>query len=43
MIEYTDYGFYVNTYKGSLSIDLFNSLIPKASREIDKVVNRELK
>lgn len=43
MIEYADYGFYKNTYKGSLSIDLFNSLIPKASREIDKVVNRELK
>ena len=42
MIEYADYGFYVNTYKGSLSVDLFNSLIPKASREIDKVVNREL-
>lgn len=43
MIEYADYGFYENTYKGSLSVDLFNSLIPKASREIDKVVNRELK
>lgn len=43
MIEYTDYGFYVNTYKGSLSVDLFNSLIPKASREIDRAVNRELK
>ena len=42
MIEYADYGFYVNTYKGSLSVDLFNSLIPKASREIDKVVNSEL-
>lgn len=42
MIDYADYGFYVNTYKGSLSVDLFNSLIPKASREIDKVVNREL-
>ena len=43
MIEYADYGFYVNTYKGSLSVDLFNSLIPKASREIDRAVNRELK
>ena len=42
MIEYADYGFYINTYKGSLSVGLFNSLIPKASREIDKVVNREL-
>lgn len=43
MIEYADYDFYTNIYKGSLSIDLFNSLIPKASREIDKAVNRELK
>lgn len=43
MINYVDYGFYKNTYQGSLSVDLFNSLIPKASREIDKVVNRELK
>lgn len=42
MIEYADYEFYQDTYKGSLSVDLFNSLIPKASREIDKVVNREL-
>lgn len=42
MIEYADYSFYAKTYKGSLSVDLFNSLIPKASREIDKVVNREL-
>lgn len=42
MINYADYEFYQNTYKGSLSVDLFNSLIPKASREIDRVVNREL-
>lgn len=42
MINYADYVFYLNTYKGSLSSDLFNSLIPKASREIDKCVNREL-
>lgn len=42
MINYAKYDFYQNTYKGSLSVDLFNSLIPKASREIDKVVNREL-
>ena len=42
MIEYADYEFYIKTYRGSLSVDLFNSLIPKASREIDKVVNREL-
>lgn len=43
MINYADYDFYRETYKGSLSDDLFNSLIPKASREIDKCVNRELK
>lgn len=42
MINYADYQFYKETYKGSLSDSLFNSLIPKASREIDKVVNREL-
>lgn len=41
MIDYADYEFYVNTYKGSLSDDLFSSLIPKASRLIDKAINRE--
>ncbi len=43
MINYADYEFYSNTYKGSLSGDLFNSLIVKASREIDTYVNREIK
>ena len=42
MINYADYEFYTNEYKGSLSIDLFNSLIIKASREIDKNVNKDL-
>lgn len=42
MINYADYDFYTNEYKGSLSIDLFNSLIIKASREIDKNVNKDL-
>ena len=42
MIEYADYTFYKNEYRGNLSSNLFNSLIPKASREIDKIVNREL-
>lgn len=42
MIEYADYEFYSNTYKGSLSGDLFNSLIGKTSREIDLNVNREI-
>lgn len=43
MINYADYSFYLNVYKGSLSQDLFNSLIGKASREIDCHVNREIK
>ena len=43
MINYADYSFYSTTYKGSLSQDLFNSLIGKASREIDTYVNREIK
>lgn len=43
MIEYANYEFYSNTYKGLLSGDLFNSLIGKASREIDTYVNREIK
>lgn len=43
MIEYADYEFYSNTYKGTLSGDLFNSLIGKTSREIDNYVNREIK
>ena len=42
MIDYADYEFYKNTYKGSLSGDLFNSLIGKTSREIDTYVNREI-
>lgn len=41
MINYADYEFYTNTYKGSLSDSLFNSLIPKASREIDKAINKD--
>ena len=43
MINYADYSFYSTTYKGQLSQDLFNSLIVKASREIDTYVNREIK
>lgn len=42
MINYADYQYYTDTYKGSLSQTLFNSLIIKASREIDKYVNREI-
>lgn len=42
MNNYADYDFYNEEYKGELSEDLFNSLIVKASREIDKNVNCEL-
>lgn len=42
MENYADYEFYQGTYKGSLSSDLFSSLIVKASREIDRNVNRKL-
>lgn len=42
MINYADYVFYQRDYLGNLSIDLFNSLIVKASREIDKNINCEL-
>lgn len=42
MINYADYQYYTDTYKGNLSQTLFNSLIIKASREIDKYVNRKI-
>lgn len=42
MINYADYIFYSKEYKGSLSEDLFNSLIVRASREIDKNINCDL-
>lgn len=42
MIILADYEFYQNTYKGQLSSDLFNGLIPKASFIISKNVNRKL-
>lgn len=42
MTNYADYNFYLKEYKGNLSVDLFTSLIVKASREIDKNVNKEL-
>lgn len=43
MIDYANYEFYSITYHGNLSESLFTSLIGKASREIDKYVNREIK
>lgn len=42
MINYADYNFYLKEYKGNLSYDLFGSLIVKASREIDKNINKDL-
>lgn len=42
MINYADYQYYSDIYKGSLSQTLFNSLINKASRIIDKNVNRKI-
>lgn len=43
MIDYADYDFYFENYRGNLSNSLFTSLIGKASREIDKYINREIK
>lgn len=42
MINYADYNFYKSEYRGNLSVSLFDTLIIKASREIDKNVNKEL-
>lgn len=42
MINYADYSYYQNEYKGSLSQTLFNSLIRKASRIVDRNVNRKI-
>lgn len=42
MIDYADYHYYTDIYKGNLSQTLFNSLINKASREIDKHINKKL-
>lgn len=42
MILLADYDFYLNNYKGQLSSDLFDSLIPKASFEIESNVNRPI-
>ena len=42
MENYADYEFYRSQYMGSLSNDLFDSLIVKASREIDRNVNCDI-
>lgn len=42
MRNYADYNFYQNEFHGSLSNDLFSYYIVKASRVIDRNVNRKL-
>ena len=42
-MKYADYDFYKEKYNGTLTASLFDSYIVKASREIDKNVNRKLK
>lgn len=42
MEKYAEYDFYINEYKGNLSNDLFETLIVKASRDIDRNVNCRL-
>lgn len=39
---YADFNYYSNEYLGTLPKDSFNSLIIKASREIDKNINTRL-
>lgn len=39
---YADFKYYKETYKGTLTEDSFDSLILKASREIDKNINTRL-
>lgn len=39
---YADYKYYIEEYFGTLPEDSFNSLVLKASREIDKNVNTRL-
>ncbi|MFR2570389.1 MAG: hypothetical protein ACLS90_01520 [Clostridia bacterium] len=41
-MKYADYSYYLLEYKGKLQEDSFNSLILKASREIDNNVNTRL-
>ena len=42
MILLANYDFYSTKYKGQLSSDLFDNLIPKASFEIESNVNRPI-
>lgn len=42
MENYTEYEFYIDEYQGNLSNDLFDTLVIKASRDIDRNVNCKL-
>lgn len=42
MILLADYDFYNKKYRGEISSDAFDKSIPKASFEIESVINREL-
>lgn len=43
MITYTDYDFYINTYKGNMPQDDFEKLVIKASYEVQKnIFNRSI-
>ena len=42
MNNYAEYEFYINEYQGNLSNDLFDILVVKASRDIDRNVNCRL-
>ncbi len=42
MNNYADYQFYTDEFKGSLSNDIFSFYIVKASRYIDRNINRKL-
>ena len=43
MTDYTDYKFYVSTYKGNMPGEQFNKLVTKASYEVRKsIFNRDI-
>lgn len=44
MIKYTDYDFYIDTYKGDMSENDFNKLVIEASYEVNKnIFNRDIR
>lgn len=42
MVEFVDYNFYKNTYKGDLSSSIFSHLINDVYMEIDKNINQHI-